>query len=59
MTPMLTCGNCGSNRFAFPLRITDNCPIACHDCGATLGTFAELRDQVAIQIAQASPAAAA
>jgi hypothetical protein len=57
MTPKLNCGNCGSDRFAYPFRITDDSTIQCEGCGAVLGTFAELRRHVASQTAQV-PAAA-
>lgn len=59
MTPKLACRNCGSDRFAYPFKVTDYSAIKCEDCGATVGTFAELRDQVATQIAQTSAQAAA
>jgi predicted nucleic acid-binding Zn ribbon protein len=58
MTPKLNCGNCGSNRFAYPFRVTDDSTIECEDCGAIVGTFAELRGQVASQLAQVAPTAA-
>jgi hypothetical protein len=58
MTPKLNCGNCGSDRFAYPFRVTDDATIECAGCGAVVGTFAELRSHVASQIAQVSQAAA-
>jgi predicted nucleic acid-binding Zn ribbon protein len=58
MTPKLNCESCGSDRFAYPFKVTDDSTIACEDCGATVGTFAELRGRVADQIAQ-GPAMAA
>jgi hypothetical protein len=58
MTPKLNCGRCGSDRFAYRFRVTDDSIIHCADCGAIVGTFAELRCRVADQIAQ-GPATAA
>jgi hypothetical protein len=58
MTPKLNRERCGSDRFAYPLRVTDDCIILCADCGATVGTFAELRGRVADQIAQDAATAA-
>jgi hypothetical protein len=61
MTPKLNCGNCGSDRFAYPFKVTDDSTIDCQDCGATVGTVAELRVRVASQIAHgsATPASSA
>lgn len=43
----LSCGECGSNRFALNQTQTDNCEISCEECSHVIGTLAELKARVA------------
>ncbi len=59
MTPEIACAKCGSGRLAYPFQITDESSIECQDCGANVGTVAELRGRVGGQIGQIPPSVAA
>ena len=50
MTPELNCAKCGGNRFRYPPSIHDATPIACEDCGHSVGTFGQLRDRMAADV---------
>ncbi len=54
MIPKLTCPDCGNNRFAYPVELTDAAIIHCEDCMARVGTFAEVREKIISQIVPAS-----
>jgi ribosomal protein S27E len=42
----LTCPQCGDNRFVFPESAGDADPVTCADCGHSVGTVEELKQQV-------------
>jgi hypothetical protein len=40
------CDECGSAAFTLPRRLKDESPVACAECGAVLGTWAERRAEI-------------
>ena len=42
----LSCGRCGGNRLEIPARADDESPIACQDCGHSLGSLGEIKSRV-------------
>lgn len=46
----LNCPTCGNNRFDYPAE--DDQPVCCQFCGDSIGTYAELKDRVADEVAQ-------
>ena len=54
MIPVLTCAECGGNRFAYPFELTDAALVHCEDCMASVGTVAELTDKIVSQLGRAN-----
>ena len=52
MTVNLSCADCGGNRLAFPFEVKDDAAVHCQDCGARIGTIAEISERIVSQIAQ-------
>ena len=48
----LSCRACGSNRIAFNHAVSDACNVSCEDCGRVVGTFGDLKQLVAEQMAR-------
>jgi hypothetical protein len=48
----LSCRACGSNRIAFNQAVSDSCAVVCEDCGGWFGTYGELKQKVAEQLAR-------
>ena len=44
----LNCPTCGNNRFNYPDQ--DEEPVCCQFCGDSIGTYAELKQQVEQQV---------
>jgi hypothetical protein len=42
----LNCGKCGSNRFDYPIKLTDETMILCAECGHTIGTVVQLQQKL-------------
>ena len=49
VTVEIHCGRCGSGNYAMPQGGADVGTLLCNDCGACLGTVAELRDELLAQ----------
>ena len=47
----LSCKECGANHFRLDLAEDDEEIIICEECGHTVGTLADLKHQVAEQVA--------
>ena len=54
MTLDLSCRVCGSNRIGFNDAVSDACEVLCEDCGRLVGTYGELKQAVAEQMARGS-----
>ena len=42
----LNCAACGSNRFAYPMRLTNDSVILCGDCEHEIGTVEDLQQKL-------------
>lgn len=46
----IDCPQCGGNRFNLDSALSDDHEVSCADCGATIGTFALLKERIAEEI---------
>jgi uncharacterized Zn finger protein len=46
----LNCASCGSNNFELGDAQTDDCLVACADCGHVIGTMGQLKERLAEQV---------
>jgi len=44
----LNCKICGNNRFTFPADANE--PVSCDSCGEVLGTYAEIQEEIAVEV---------
>jgi uncharacterized Zn finger protein len=51
----LSCAQCGSNHFVYPLELSDTSVISCKECGHVIGTVAEVQQMVIRQLTRSSP----
>ncbi len=47
----LSCSACGGNRFSLDKAESDDCLVACEDCGHETGTLGSLKEKVARLVA--------
>ena len=52
MSIELNCPKCGNNRFSFPKNMSDGSAVVCADCGAKIGTYAELKDRIGEEVSR-------
>lgn len=46
----LNCAECGNNRFTLDEAKSDTCLIHCAECGHKIGTFGQLKEQIAEEV---------
>ncbi len=46
----IRCDNCRGSSVSIPLHGGDETPVDCEDCGAQLGTLADLKTQVSLHV---------
>jgi len=48
----LNCDDCGGDRFSYPVSVQDSASIQCMDCGRSMGSFEELKERIAADVAR-------
>jgi len=46
----LNCAQCGGNHFALDKDVDDSSHVRCEDCGHEIGTMADLKRMVAVEV---------
>jgi ribosomal protein L34E len=50
MTVNPSCADCGGDRLAYPFEVKDDAPVHCQDCGAQVGTIAEISERIMSEV---------